>query len=157
MLIGNFDDDNEFMSHPLAVKRAIDFLQAHDFKEMDEGRYDIDGDLIYAKLERYMTAECPPNFPEAHRRYIDVQYIVEGEEFLGWCPLNPDLKVHTPYDPEKDIELFEGLMPESHFPLTQGSFVILSPKDVHKTHIAIDNKPCKVTKVVVKVATELLK
>jgi beta-galactosidase beta subunit len=48
-------------------------------------------------------------------------------------------------------------VPESNFVLKPGVFAVLTTKDVHCPCRAIDDKPCKVLKVVVKVSTELLK
>ena len=149
--------ENEFVSHPAAIQRALEYLKSHDFTKMKDGRYEIEGDKLYVNVERYETTSTETIYPEVHRRYIDLQYVVEGEEFLGWCPLSPDLKVHTPYDAEKDIEFFEELMPDSNFPLAAGGFAILSPKDVHRSHISIEGNTSHVTKVVAKISVDLLK
>ena len=158
MLIGTIEGFNSnYGPYSEAVKRAVEFLREKDFSKMEDGRYEIDGELIYATVSRYTTKPVKECFPESHRRYIDVQYIVDGEEYLGWCPFTPDLKVKTPYDEKKDIEFYEKLVPESNFVLKPGVFAVLTTKDVHCPCRAIDDKPCKVLKVVVKVSTELLK
>lgn len=158
MLIGTIDGPNtDYATYPEAIKTALDFLHTQDFTKMADGRYEIEGDLLYATVSRYDTKLAKDCFPEAHRKYFDVQYLVEGEEYLGWCPFTPSLCVKTPYDEEKDIAFYKRLVPESNFVLKPGIFAILSTKDVHCPCRAIDDKPAPVLKVVVKVSIELLK
>ncbi|WP_462332115.1 NanQ anomerase/TabA/YiaL family protein [Schwartzia sp. (in: firmicutes)] len=158
MLIGTINEYNPARAaYADAVIRAIDFLRSKDFTKLEDGRYEIEGDLMYATVSRYTTKPAKECFPESHRRYYDVQFLAEGEEHLGWCPFTPDLKVKTPYDEEKDITFYEKLVPESNFVLKPGVFAVLTTKDVHCPCRAIDDKPGKVLKVVVKVSTELLK
>ena len=158
MIIGNIGDPSEgFAAYPEAVLRALDYLRKTDFAKMKDGRYPVEGDDMYAILTRYKTKPSEECRPETHRKYIDLLYIISGEEYLGWCPMNPDLKVTEPYNAEKDIEFYEDLAPESHFVLSAGSIVVLFPKDVHKPFIMIGHEPTDVTKVIVKIAVSLLK
>lgn len=155
MFVGRLDAPEKEATLPQAVRRALDFLRETDFRALPDGRYDIEGDRCYAKLARYITKQAKMCRPEAHRRYADIQYMVEGEEYIEVCPLGPDLVVHTPYDAAQDILFFEGLVPETSFPLTAGDFVILWPKDVHRPGVAVDT-PRSVVKVVVKIDMTLM-
>ena len=155
MFVGRLDAPGKAEALPQAVRQALDFLRGTDFTTLPDGRYDIDGERCYAKLARYTTKRAEACRPEAHRRYADIQYMVEGEEYIEVCPLGPDLVVHTPYDAAQDIIFFEGLVPETSFPLTAGDFAILLPKDVHRPGVAVD-EPHSVVKVVVKIDVSLL-
>lgn len=156
MIIGSIkDEDAAGIAFPDAMERALAYLRDTDFSKLADGRYDIDGDRIYAKVERYRTKPMETCRPESHRRYADVQFVAEGQEFIGWCAFSPELKVAEPYDEEKDIAFYEKLEPESNFVLTEGCFALLLPKDVHRPCGAID-EPSPVLKVVVKIAVELL-
>ena len=157
MIIGNIkDEDTEGIVFSAAMERALSYLRDTDFSKVADGRYEIDGDRIYATVSRYRTkpeAECRP---ESHRRYADVQFVADGQEFIGWCAFTPALKEAVPYDEEKDITFYEKLEPESYFVLSDGCFAILLPKDIHRPCVAIDDEPSPVLKVVVKIAVELL-
>lgn len=155
MFVGRLDASEKDAALPQAVRQALDFLRRMDFSTLPDDRYEIDGDRCYAKLARYETKRAQDCRPEAHRRYADIQYMVEGEEYIEVCPLGPDLVVHMPYDAAKDIVFFEGLVPETSFPLTAGDYVILLPKDVHRPGVAV-KAPRPVVKVVVKVDVALL-
>jgi len=160
MIIGNLKrHQNEAVHYAPALERALAFLREHDFTTMETGRYELEGEggcLMYANLDRYETKPVEICFPEAHRRYIDVQYVVEGSEYFGWCMLSPDLEVHEAYDEKRDIMFFERLLPESVCTLKAGDFAILEPKDVHRPCGMIGDTPQPVTKVVVKVCVDLL-
>ena len=155
MIIGEIHDEEAtgvFFSP--AMKRALSYLRETDFSKLKDGRYEIDGDRIYATVQRYDTKPARECRPESHRRYTDVQYVAEGQEFIGWCAFTPELKIAEPYNEEKDIAFYEKLEPESNFVLSEGCFAVLTPKDIHRPCCAIE-EPSPVLKVVMKVAVEL--
>ena len=156
MIIGNIhDEDAAGVFFSPAMKRALAYLRETDFSKMKDGRYEIDGDRIYATVQRYDSKPERECRPESHRRYADVQFVAEGQEFIGWCAFTPALKISAPYDEKKDVAFYEKLEPESNFVLSEGSFAVLTPKDIHRPCCAIE-KPEPVLKVVVKIAVELL-
>ena len=155
MIIGNMKEAaSGFGRYPEAVREALEFLRSHDFTTMEDGKYPIHGEDSVAILQRYETREPDSGKPEAHRRYVDVQYIVSGREEMGWCPMSPELKVCDPYDQEKDIVFFDNLIPISGFELAAGDFAVLYPTDVHRPCGSPEGGPQQVTKVVVKIAID---
>ena len=116
-----------------------------------DGRHDIDGDALYALVQRYRTRSAAGMQLEAHRRYIDVQFIACGREVIHWAPLATLSEVTLPYDTTKDAGLFA--LPAATVPLrlVAGQFAILFPDDAHAPCCAWD-EPEDVLKVVVKVA-----
>lgn len=158
MVIGNIAGEKPSdVEYPAVIGRALTYLRETDFTKVADGRYELDGDRMYADVQRYMTVPDEELRPEAHRRYLDIQFIAEGEEYIGWCAFSPAMKPTAPYDEEKDIMFFERLEPESCFALTKGSFAILTPKDIHRPRGMIGDRPSRVTKVVVKIALALLR
>jgi YhcH/YjgK/YiaL family protein len=98
-------------------------------------------------VQQYQTKPLAEGKWESHRKYIDVQYVEEGVERIGWTPV-AGLTVTEPYDEAKDIAFYQG---DGDFvTVPAGSFVILFPDDAHMPGIAVD-KPSPVKKVVVKV------
>ena len=129
---------------------AFYFLRKTDLATISAGRYAIDGERIYAIVQEYDTKPLADGFLEAHNRYIDIQYLVAGEECIGYAPLTSQA-VHTPYDTDKDIAFFAGAADPIRLP--QGHFAIFFPHDAHM--------PCRTTgaathvrKVVIKVAVK---
>lgn len=158
MFVGNINDvAGGLAKYPERIRQALRFLQATDFSKLPDGKIEID-DGMYANLQRYETRIPESGKPEAHRQYVDVQYVVEGEEELGWCPLHPRLQVYTPYDAEKDLIFYQDLEPTgSTVPLHKGDFAVLYPQDVHRPCGSLNLEPSHVTKVVVKVRVDTIK
>ena len=88
---------------------------------------------------------------EAHRKYIDVQFVAAGVEQMGWAKLDT-LAVKKPYDADADYALFDG--PGDFLTVPAGSFTIFFPKDGHIPGIAVNDQPSAVRKIVVKVAVD---
>lgn len=128
-------------------KRVVDgleFLAKTDFSRLEDGRHVIN-DYMYVNVETYQTKEDA--LFEAHRDYIDIQYIISGEEKIGVTKYS-DCTENIPYDKERDIEFLNG---EGEFyPMRTGDYMILYPTDAHKPSISLNEK-ATVRKAVVKV------
>ena len=116
-----------------------------------DGRHDIDGDAIYALVQRYHTRPHARPQLEAHRRFIDIQFLVRGREVIHWAPLATLSTVTLAYDAAKDAGLFAAVAHMVPVRLAAGQFAILFPDDAHAPCCAWDD-PEDVIKVVVKVA-----
>lgn len=144
--------ENAGLYHPLgpAIKLALDYLCRTDFSQMPDGRYELDGDNVFAIVERYRPKSPADARWEAHRRYTDVQYVAEGIERMGYAPLIDTLTVSQAYDPQKDIVFYRA--GGDFFDVPAGSFVIFTPHDVHAPRLASNSRSesGEVCKVVVK-------
>ena len=158
MFIGTIDNINDKGNHqPPILQDVLEYLRVTDFSKMTEGNYPIGNKGILAKLQRYETRPTEECKPESHNKFVDVQFVAEGEELLGWCPLSPDLKIAKNYEPENDVTFYEELIPESCVVLTKRYFAVLYPVDVHRPCCSLDDdEPSNVTKIVVKIPVELL-
>jgi YhcH/YjgK/YiaL family protein len=116
---------------------------------MPPGRHDVDGSRLFAIVSDYATRPADDVPWEAHRRYIDVQYVHSGVERIGHAPLSR-LAAGT-YDGERDLLPAAG--PGEFVTLEAGSFAILFPQDAHRPGIAV-GAPQPVRKVVLKVAVD---
>jgi len=130
--------------------RAFTFLEAVT-PEIADGRHDIEGDAAYALVQRYRTRPVADPRLEAHRRFIDIQYLVAGRELIFWSSLATLAEATVPYDQVKEAALFaavDGMVPVR---LAAGQFAIFFPADAHAPCCVWDG-PEDVVKVVVKVA-----
>ena len=158
MFIGNIDnidkDGSDF--HPV-IYSVLEYLRATDFKNILDGAYPMPHTDFILKVQRYDTKPIDDCRPEAHKNFIDVQFVAEGEEVMGWCPLSPDLKITVPYDENKDVVFYNSLTPESSVMLTDRNYAVLFPMDVHRPCGSLeDDEPSRVTKIVVKVPVKLV-
>lgn len=83
---------------------------------------------------------------EAHRKYLDVQYIVEGEETVGWAPLET-LTLEGEFNTEKDIGRYAG--PVDCMRIGAGYCYVVFPEDAHMPGIHLD-QPHAFKKMVMK-------
>lgn len=114
------------------------------------GRHEIDGDEVFAFVQQHSTKRLGDRQIEAHRKYIDIQYILRGREIVYWAPLPLLTNIAMPFDPESDAALF-GVIPEVvPLQLRAGQFAILFPEDGHAPSCSWD-QPAEVLKAVVKV------
>jgi YhcH/YjgK/YiaL family protein len=128
------------------IATAFRFLQKKNLTKLPVGRHKIDGTNIYAMVIDYKTKPKEKGVWEAHRRYIDVQYVAKGKELIGYANVK-GLKA-GPYHSKDDYLLLKGK--GIFIPATAGTFVILMPQDAHMPGTAV-GRPTKVRKVVVKV------
>ena len=147
MIFDKLENSNLYTGMDGRIIRALDFLQKTDLVNSPEGRQDIDGDNIYALINDYVTKDASEAKPEAHIKYIDVQYVVSGCEYLGYAILNGQ-KPCKEYDYEKDYMLFDTDV--SFLKFEAGMFAVLFPNDLHMPGIKYNEKS-KVRKVVIKV------
>ncbi|MCK7521454.1 MAG: YhcH/YjgK/YiaL family protein [Ignavibacteriales bacterium] len=70
-------------------------------------RHDIDGDKLYSPVSEYMTKNEEDAKYEAHRKYIDIQYVASGKELIGVAPVSQMGEILTPYDETKDVEFMK--------------------------------------------------
>lgn len=129
------------------IKKALDYLAETDFSETEAGRYEIDGDKIFALVSEYKTKDLSQGKPESHRDYIDVQFVFSGEEFIGYAPLS-DQKIVEAYNEKNDITFYD--CEQSLCLIQEKMFAVFFPTDIHMPGIRVTN-PVPVKKIVVKV------
>jgi len=130
------------------IDRALDYLSSTDFTVLEDGKQLIDGEGSYALIMTYSTEPESERSFEAHRKYLDIQFILQGREIIFWAPAS-ELSPMGDYSQEKDIVFFSGDA-RARLQLTSGSFAVFYPEDAHKPNCAW-NGPQRVRKVVVKV------
>lgn len=133
------------------IGRALAIAAETDFDKLASGKYSVDGENLFYMVQRYDTAPIVEKV-EAHRKYIDIQYMAKGEERLGVASIQ-GLKVHTPYSEEKDVEFFEAGTGIRYIDAKEGMFVIFWPGDAHMPGRQI-GEPKQVTKVVFKIRVD---
>ena len=132
--------------HP-RFKAAFAFLRRPDLATLATGRTAIDGDALFALVQEYETKPVSDGRLEAHKKYIDLQFVVAGEEHMGYLPLTATRNA-TPFDVENDYTLCDG--DASLVRVSQGMFAIFYPEDAHLPcrHIG---QPRPVKKIVLKI------
>jgi biofilm protein TabA len=130
---------------------AMDYLKNVRPADLQPGQIELDGKKVYVMIQAYETRPAGAEVRlEAHREYIDIQYVASGEEAMGWAHIN-SLQNPTAYNPEKDV--WHGALPANSLTLVQvqaGQAAIFYPEDAHAPKLAV-SQPAAVVKIVVKV------
>jgi len=134
--------------HP-GFRESLDYLRTFDLST-PAGRYEIAGTRCFALVQRYETAPAASRRLEAHRKFIDIQYVASGSEFIGISPPENHQPV-TAYDEEKDVQFFDASEGLSDCALNAGELAVFFPEDLHKPGCQLGANPASVTKVVIKI------
>lgn len=114
--------------HPL-LQHVIDFLAEHDLSAMDDGRYPVDADSgSYVNIQTIPFKEKAYAKLESHRKMIDIQIPLTGDEEMGYVPVSR--AEAAPYDEQKDITFHPGCT-DNYVTVKKGMFAIFFPQDVH--------------------------
>jgi YhcH/YjgK/YiaL family protein len=128
-------------------KTAFELLKTTDFNSLKEERIELDGENIFAMVQKYETKNSDDAKWEAHQKYIDIQYMISGAENMGFV-LSDYLEIKEKYNEENDVEILEGL--GDYVQVNEGEFVIFFPDDAHMPGIKIKENEM-IRKVVIKV------
>ena len=116
--------------------------------DLAHGTYQI-SPRVKAIVSEYETKVKNDVGYEAHRKNIDIQYLLKGEERVACLPLEK-LKETKPYSEEKDAAFFTASIQPQEMTLGDGYFAIFFPQDGHMPQLSVDRQ-MMVKKVVVKV------
>lgn len=139
---------------PHSIELALQYLRNTDLFQLPVGHHVIDGDKMYALVQDPMTQSWETGNPEFHARYIDVQYLIEGEEAIGFMPANQQLPIVINQLIEKDIAFVEPQANETKIILFPEMFAIFYPGELHRPCRAVQ-QPRRIKKVVIKIDTGL--
>ena len=128
-------------------KAAFEFIEKAVEENYEIGKYEIDGKNIYAMVQEYDTKENG-NW-ECHIKYIDIQFIVSGNEIIGWNNISL-IPEGVSYNEEKDCSLFQ-MDSGTDVVMSDNMYCVLFPQDLHQPGMKY-NTVGKVRKIVVKIA-----
>jgi biofilm protein TabA len=149
MIADAFDQYRRYAGLSPRFAAAFEFLKQLPPGQPD-GRHDIDGNNCYALAQTYKTRPPAQAMFEAHRQYIDIQFIRAGCETLLWAPLASLTQVTQPYAADKDIVFFASPPHWTPVNLLAGQFAIFFPEDGHAPGLEYGG-PSEVRKIVIKV------
>jgi YhcH/YjgK/YiaL family protein len=133
-------------------EKAFKFLKSNDLSKLELKRYDLDGDNLFATVSEYLSKNEETAKFEAHRKYIDIQYVISGKEIMNIAPIKTVKEVLTPYDATKDIE-FVTVDKIVNYKATPVNFFIFFPGDAHRPGLK-DGVNSTVRKLVVKLKVD---
>lgn len=127
--------------------KAFAFLKETDLQALKPGRHDIDGDNVFGLVNEAPSKDYDKTAFESHLNYIDLHFIINGEENMGKAPL-ADVKLDKPYNEKSDIMFYTG--DGKIYTVREKNFILFFPSDAHRPNITPGgNKVVK--KIVIKI------
>jgi biofilm protein TabA len=128
--------------------KAFAFLKEQNLQTLAKGKYPIDGDNVFASVTEDPSKDFDKTNWESHRKYIDVQCVIIGDEKMGKWPVAEVTTITKPYDETKDVANYTA--PGKFYVVPAGTFIIFFPGEAHRPNITPGgNKVVK--KIVIKV------
>jgi YhcH/YjgK/YiaL family protein len=147
MIVDTLQNAGLYKNASTGLAKAFEYLLTTDFEPLAPGKYEVDGDNVFAIISEFETKDKTACEIEAHRKYIDIQYLVKGVEMFGYAPLAGQVPI-VEYDEANDFAVYREEV--SYIKLEAGMFIIFLPSDLHQPEVR-QYEPVTVKKVVMKV------
>ncbi|MDO5300709.1 MAG: YhcH/YjgK/YiaL family protein [Clostridia bacterium] len=155
MIFSSIYAGDDLKNYPAAIEKAIRYAAENDFSGMADGRYEIDGDRMFAQLFTLTGSPIEQTRPELHKKYLDVQFWLGGEEICGVAPAN-GVGECTEAILERDLYFYDKVENESFIRVTKGCYAVFFPSDAHRPGVQARENQEPYRKVVVKVSLDIL-
>ena len=152
MIYDKFENAGIYFEENSLLYKAISYAKSFD-RSTPDGRYEIEGDDMFSLVMTYDTCPADENRFEAHKKYIDVQVILSGEETIGFT-LENNLASIKAYSEQNDVEFFKSPENSSVLVMEPGYFAVFYPHDVHRPNCNLRAEKNN-RKVVVKVKNDV--
>jgi YhcH/YjgK/YiaL family protein len=149
IILNKLDQAEKYFDMHPEFKKVFTFLREKNIAELALGRHEIDKNRLFYIIQRELGRNRSESKLEAHRKYIDIQYVIAGSDEMGWKPTSDCEMVAVPYDEDNDIMFFSD-EPKSWNQVPAGSFTIFFPQDAHAPMVS----KSEIHKIVFKVAVE---
>lgn len=150
MITGNIKDCEKYYSVNPLFREAFEALKS--FVEGKSEKYESDNLTfgVGCATSSNFSQDGKSKVFEAHRKFLDIHFVVEGEEVMGYANVN-DLTPITDYVEGDDYQLLEGYI--NKIRLSKGDFCIVFPEDAHIPCMSFEkDSPVKRTVVKIRVA-----
>lgn len=156
MIVGHIDNlqqDKATLSPGLS--KAFEFIQKNDVLSLAPGKYEIEGDRLFVLVQHYKSKAKQECRLETHEKYIDLQYVAKGREYMAYVPYSSALIVDEDHLKDRDVRFYKGCGLETDVLLSDGMYAVLYPSDVHAPG-AFVVAPADVVKLVFKIHVGLV-
>ncbi len=130
MILDRLENASRYLPVLKGLDAAFAFLSQANLAELAPGRHDLAPDWVHAMVIRGEGNGTAGAKLEAHRKYLDIQYVVEGTDLIGWKTTAHCTQPEGEFDEEKDFILYTD-PPDAWVALAPGTYAILFPEDAH--------------------------
>ena len=140
MILDQLKNAKQYEGIHAGVDKALEAMKQYTSDNYPFGKVEIDGDNVFLLLNCYETRAKEESKAEAHRKYIDVMYMVEGAETIYVKSVDSLKHITAEYTPEMEALLGDTDEDATAVRLEAGSFVVLFPQDAHSPACYADGK-----------------
>lgn len=153
MIIDTIENAGSYSGLYPGVDHALNEMKKITSDAYPQGKRELNGSNIFLLFKEYETHSVENALCEAHRDYLDVMYMVEGEETIYVKPTSQLRTITKPYD--ASVEALLGKVDDDCTPvlLKSGMFIVLFPQDAHAPACHV-RAMSKVKKIIAKVRIE---
>jgi biofilm protein TabA len=137
----------QYHRNPALWEKAFAYLRDTDLEHIKPGKYPIQGDTLTAAVTEGPAKELDKAAWEAHRRYVDLQYVIRGREKMAVAPID-SAELVKPYDEKKDVANYKA--EGTYYTAGPGTYFLFFPADVHRPSIRAEGYDT-VKKIVLKI------
>ncbi len=130
MILANLSQAERYTPLDPLFARAFDYIRNNDLNALAPGRYAIEDEMLFVIIEHAQGKPVEHAKLEAHKKYIDIQLVLDGDERMGWKPLADCMNPISEHNMEKDIRFFHDA-PASWVSVPPDHFCIFFPEDAH--------------------------
>lgn len=152
MITGNIKNINEEIDFPKIILKYLLYIKNTDFSELIDGKHILEEDVTLI-LSSYKTKNLEEKKAEAHKKYIDIQFVISGVELIGLGFNNPKNELLEVYNQEKDCIFYKKIEDESFLVIDKGMFAVFFPSDIHRPGCDY-KKETDVRKLVIKIPVD---
>jgi len=148
MILDSLKNASAFLSLNPRFKKAFDYIRNNDLSKMEPGKIILDGDHIFISLVELDGKKPEAAKMEAHKKYIDIQIVLAGQETMGWTAIEHCKNEINPYNAENDIVFYTD-KPTAYVTVNPGEFAIFFPEDGHAPAISDGHIKKAIVKVLI--------
>lgn len=149
MILDSIKNISKYENLNIDLKLIVEFIDRVESENLENGRYELDGDKLFALVQSYETKNSDECRLESHKKYIDIQYVQEGTEVMYWSLVN-GLKVTEDLSEISDVIFYEDDKNATELVVNEKSFALFFTHDAHKPGVKFNTKS-NVRKIVFKI------
>ncbi|HSW44887.1 MAG TPA: YhcH/YjgK/YiaL family protein [Phycisphaerae bacterium] len=130
MILDRLENAGRYEQSHKGFKEAFDFLRSAKLSSLDAGRHPVDGDRVFVVIVRDPGRGRSGAKLEIHRKYIDIQLVIAGQEEIGWKPAAACTQPDGQFDTTKDLGFFRD-QSALWLPMPPATFAVFFPEDAH--------------------------
>jgi len=106
MIVDKIENASLYNSISSQIAKALKILGSKEIGGAAEGRHEVEGSKLFYLVQRYSTKPRNQGQMEVHKKYIDIQFVLDGQESIFVENLSA-CKLASEYNENNDAAMYE--------------------------------------------------